>query len=126
MIHISNDFKIVAGETKNVIVAPLSVTWADCAAINLVVEEGQGNNICVNEIDAVIESLEEAKIKINAEDSKKPGHKSQGGFGLRQQGHLPYIGRMLAEKKSWRWIAATIGWSPETLKRCWLEEMDEI
>lgn len=40
-------------------------------------------------------------------------------FGLRDQGHLPTVSRMLAEGKSWQGIGAAIGWEPATAKRHW-------
>jgi hypothetical protein len=47
-------------------------------------------------------------------------------FGLFAQGKIGYVGKMLAEGKSFRWIAATISWEPETLKRHWLLAMDQL
>jgi len=47
-------------------------------------------------------------------------------FGLIQQGKLGYVGKMLAEGKSWRWIAATINWEAKTLREHWLNIMGQI
>lgn len=44
-------------------------------------------------------------------------------FGLRQQGHLPTVKRMLAEGASWGDIGRAIGWDPQTAERC-LELVD--
>lgn len=41
-------------------------------------------------------------------------------IGLRAQGHMPAIRRMLAEGRSWRQIGDAIGWDGETAKR-WYE-----
>lgn len=38
-------------------------------------------------------------------------------FGLRAQGHIPTIERMLAEGKSWDVIGDVIGWCGETAQR---------
>lgn len=35
-------------------------------------------------------------------------------FGLKAQGHLPTIERMLSERKTWREIAEAIGWDEKT------------
>lgn len=47
-------------------------------------------------------------------------------FGIIQQGKFSYVGKMLAEGKSWRWISATIGWEAKTLKEHWLTIMESI
>ncbi len=41
-------------------------------------------------------------------------------FGLRAQGHLPTIERMLADGASWQAIGKTIGWCPDTARE-WYE-----
>ena len=40
-------------------------------------------------------------------------------FGLRAQGHVPTIERMLADGKSWDEIGAVIHWHPKTAKEYW-------
>lgn len=47
-------------------------------------------------------------------------------FGLRQQGHLQAVGRMLADGQNWDEIGTQIGWEPETAKRFWLMELKSI
>lgn len=42
-------------------------------------------------------------------------------FGLRNQGHLPTVERMLAEGASWAEIGAEIGWDGETARRYYEE-----
>lgn len=37
-------------------------------------------------------------------------------FGLKAQGHLPTIGRMLGQGKTWEEIGKAIGWCPDTAK----------
>ena len=39
--------------------------------------------------------------------------------GLRQQGHVPTIKKMLSEDKSWKEIGEAINWDPETAKQHW-------
>lgn len=47
-------------------------------------------------------------------------------FGLRAQGHLDTVERMLAEHRSWAEIGAAIGWDPETAERYYaMEKADE-
>ncbi len=41
-------------------------------------------------------------------------------FGLIKQGHVPTVGKMLAEGKSWEEIGKAIGWCPKTAKQHWL------
>ena len=43
-------------------------------------------------------------------------------FGLRQQGHLPTVERMLADGKSWEEIGKAIGWCPITAKEFYERE----
>lgn len=38
-------------------------------------------------------------------------------FGLKAQGHIPTIEKMLAEGRTWEEIGRTIGWCPETARR---------
>lgn len=45
-------------------------------------------------------------------------------FGLRAQGHIPTIERMLAEGCTWPQIGFAIGWCPETAKR-WYYEIEK-
>jgi len=40
-------------------------------------------------------------------------------FGLRQQGHIPTIERMLAEGADWDAIGREIGWCPQTAEQHW-------
>lgn len=44
-------------------------------------------------------------------------------FGLRAQGHLPTIERMLADGKAWNDIGKEIGWHPETAQRFYAREV---
>lgn len=43
-------------------------------------------------------------------------------FGLRQQGHLPDVERMLTEGKSWEEIGRFIGWCPDAARSCYERE----
>jgi len=43
-------------------------------------------------------------------------------FGLRAQGHLPTIERMLRDGKTWKEIGAAIGWCPITAERFYAME----
>lgn len=43
-------------------------------------------------------------------------------FGLRQQGHLPTIKRMLEECKSWEEIGRAISWDPTTAEEWYHDE----
>lgn len=45
-------------------------------------------------------------------------------FGLRAQGHIPTIDRMLAEGATWEEIGATIGWHPPTAKEWYERELN--
>jgi len=56
----SNKYKIVKG---NVTIQPLGESFSNTGAVNLVVEEGEGCNITIEEIDDVIKALTEAKKK---------------------------------------------------------------
>ena len=38
-------------------------------------------------------------------------------FGLKNQGHITTIEKMLAENKSWEEIGKTINWCPDTAKQ---------
>jgi hypothetical protein len=40
-------------------------------------------------------------------------------FGLRAQGHIPTIERMLADGADWDRIGIAIGWCPKTAKEHW-------
>lgn len=40
-------------------------------------------------------------------------------FGLKAQGHIPTIRKMLAEGKTWEEIGEKIGWCPKTAKEHW-------
>lgn len=40
-------------------------------------------------------------------------------FGLRAQGHVPLITRMLASGWGWEIIGRAIGWCPEVAERHW-------
>jgi hypothetical protein len=44
-------------------------------------------------------------------------------IGLRAQGHLPLVERMLAAGESWEAIGKAIGWSPRAAQR-WYETFD--
>jgi hypothetical protein len=43
-------------------------------------------------------------------------------FGLRQQGHIPTIQRMLAEGATWDQIGAAIGWQPAAARQWFADE----
>ena len=45
-------------------------------------------------------------------------------FGLRAQGHIPTIHRMLSEGKSWEDIGRVIHWDPKTAER-WFKRFSE-
>lgn len=45
-------------------------------------------------------------------------------FGLRAQGHLPVIQRMLARGATWPEIGDAIGWCPDTARE-WYEREEE-
>jgi hypothetical protein len=45
-------------------------------------------------------------------------------FGLRAQGHIPTIERMLAEGASWPEIGDAIGWCPDTARE-WFKRDQE-
>lgn len=47
-------------------------------------------------------------------------------FGLKQQGHIPTIGKMLAEGMDWKAIGKKIGWCPITAKEHWICVMNCI
>ena len=38
-------------------------------------------------------------------------------FGLKAQGHIPTVERMLAEGETWAEIGKAIGWCPKTAER---------
>jgi len=40
-------------------------------------------------------------------------------FGLKQQGHIPTIERMLKDGATWKEIGKEIGWDPKTAKEHW-------
>ncbi len=42
-------------------------------------------------------------------------------IGLKQQGHMPTIDRMLSEGKGWNEIAKAIGWSDGEVVKQWYE-----
>lgn len=44
-------------------------------------------------------------------------------FGLRQQGHVPTVERMLAEGATWEAIGKAIGWCPVAAKN-WYERFE--
>ena len=46
-------------------------------------------------------------------------------FGLRAQGHIPTIERMLGEGKSWDEIGSAIGWHSQTAKE-WYEKYEDL
>ena len=47
-------------------------------------------------------------------------------FGLRAQGHLPTIDRMLSEGKSWEEIGREIHWCPKTAEKWYDEEKRRV
>jgi len=46
-------------------------------------------------------------------------------FGLRAQGHIPAIERMLAEARCWDEIGRVIGWCPKTAAKYYGREREE-
>jgi len=46
-------------------------------------------------------------------------------FGLRAQGHIPTIKRMLEDGETWRTIGETIGWCPDTARQHWGWHVEE-
>lgn len=47
-------------------------------------------------------------------------------FGLRQQGHMPTIARMLAEGATWEAIGKAIGWTPDAAREWYEVESADI
>lgn len=45
-------------------------------------------------------------------------------FGLRQQGHVPTVERMLSEGKTWEEIGCAIGWCPKAAQD-WYERFEK-
>lgn len=45
-------------------------------------------------------------------------------FGLRAQGHIPTIQRMLEEGHSWQAIGEAIHWDPDTARE-WFERLEK-
>jgi hypothetical protein len=43
-------------------------------------------------------------------------------FGLKAQGHIPTIQRMLTEGKTWEEIGREIGWDPGTAEKFYMRE----
>lgn len=48
--------------------------------------------------------------------------KTPPSIGLRQQGHMETVARMLLDGKTWEEIGAEIHWHPETAKHWWSVE----
>lgn len=40
-------------------------------------------------------------------------------FGLKAQGHIPTVERMVAEGKSWKEIGNAIGWAADAVEKHW-------
>lgn len=47
-------------------------------------------------------------------------------FGLKAQGHLPTIKKMLKENKSWEEIGKEIGWCPKTAEKFYEMEKNAL
>ena len=45
-------------------------------------------------------------------------------FGLRAQGHLDTVARMVRENKSWDEIGQAIGWAPDAVAQHWEFEIN--
>lgn len=44
-------------------------------------------------------------------------------FGLRAQGHLPIVNKMVDDGKTWQEIGQKIGWDPDTARRYYEREV---
>lgn len=60
----------------------------------------------------------------NSDELRELMGSAKFAFGLRQQGHLPTVERMLSERASWQEIGREIGWDPATARE-WYERERE-
>ena len=68
--------------------------------------------------NGLMKFTEKAKKEFNENDyPKNILEEAIISFGLKAQGHLPTIEKMLKENKSWEEIGKEIGWCPKTAKK---------
>lgn len=100
--------------------------YAALQSLNAVIEKNSQEREA--EINRLTKERDEAVSKLNPPGITAGTMLQQLGvmagdrirFGLRQQGHMPTIERMLAEGRTWHEIGAVIGWHPPTAKE-WYE-----